>query len=199
MERPPGASKLPVRMAVALYSALLAVALLWRTGLYGEPLLFASEAAARAGLRPLRDAALGVAFALAAAGTSEVAERWTAWGRRLAAELARLVGPLTRGECLALALASGIGEEAFFRGALQPRVGLVAASVLFGLAHFPATRALRPWTAFALASGLALGLLFEATGNLLAPATAHILLNALGLHTLSTQQRLRQERGLTPL
>lgn len=36
---------------------------------------------------------------------------------------------------LLLPLAAGITEEIFFRGLLQPRVGLVASSLLFGLVH----------------------------------------------------------------
>ena len=181
--------RLPVGAALGLYAALFGAAVLWRTVLYGEPLLFADGAAARAGLHPFRDAALGAACAVAAAGASGLSESYTDWGRRLAAELSDLVGPLSRVECLALALASGIAEEAFFRGALQPRVGLVGASVLFGLAHLPATRGLRAWTALALASGFGLGFLFEATGSLVAPATAHVGVNAVGLWSLARKAK----------
>lgn len=184
-----------LRTALLFYGALLAAAVLWRSVLLGEPLLFASEEAARAGLHPVRDLALGAACAIGAAAASGLAERRTAWGRRLAAELARLVGPLSRSEAFGLALASGVAEEAFFRGALQPRVGLVAASVLFALAHAPATRALRPWPAFALAAGLGLGLLFEATGSLLAPVAAHVLVNALGLASLGAEAEHTAARG----
>ena len=80
---------------------------------------------------------------------------------------------------------SGFAEEAFFRGALQPRVGWLAASVLFGLAHFAPSRALLPWTGFAIVAGGILGGLYAATGNLLAPVLAHALVNALNLRWLS--------------
>jgi membrane protease YdiL (CAAX protease family) len=179
--------RLPIGAALGFYAALFGAAVLWRSVLCGEPLLFADAAAARAGLHPLRDGALGTVCALAASGASTGIESHTAWGRRLAAELRDLVGKLSRAECLALALASGVAEEAFFRGALQPRVGLVAASLLFGLVHLPATRGLRAWTALALASGFGLGLLFEATGSLVAPVTAHVVVNALGLWNLAGQ------------
>jgi membrane protease YdiL (CAAX protease family) len=78
-----------------------------------------------------------------------------------------------------------VAEEAFFRGALQPHVGLVAASLIFGLAHFAPRRDLLPWTAFSLGAGLLLGGLFEMTGNLLAPVAAHALINAVNLRFLS--------------
>jgi membrane protease YdiL (CAAX protease family) len=111
--------------------------------------------------------------------------RATRSGERLARALARLIGQRTLGECVALALVSGIGEEAFFRGALQPQLGLVGASLLFALAHFAPRRELLPWTAFSLAAGFALGWLFEATGNLVAPIVAHAVVNAINLRLLS--------------
>jgi membrane protease YdiL (CAAX protease family) len=39
------------------------------------------------------------------------------------------------GAAIVLGLCAGIGEEVLVRGALQPRVGLVAASLLFACAH----------------------------------------------------------------
>jgi membrane protease YdiL (CAAX protease family) len=43
-----------------------------------------------------------------------------------------LVGPLA---ALAVSLSAGIGEEVLFRGALQPRFGLVLTSLLFAVGH----------------------------------------------------------------
>jgi hypothetical protein len=56
--RPGSARRFPVRAALGLYAALFGAAVLWRTALCGERLLYASEEAARAGLHPLRDLAL---------------------------------------------------------------------------------------------------------------------------------------------
>jgi membrane protease YdiL (CAAX protease family) len=98
--------------------------------------------------------------------------------------LATALGPLGLKRALVLAVASGIAEEMFFRGALQPRVGLGIASVLFAAAHFLPRRILLPWTAFALIAGFILGGLFEWTGNLVAPVTAHIVVNAINLPLL---------------
>ena len=115
--------------------------------------------------------------------------RRTAWGDALARALAGLLGPLTRTQIVYLALASGVAEEAFFRGALQPRVGLVWASLLFGLAHLAPRRDLLPWTGFSIAAGFGLGLLFEATGNLIAPVVAHVTINAVNLDLLVREYR----------
>jgi membrane protease YdiL (CAAX protease family) len=113
--------------------------------------------------------------------------RRTAWGETLARALAGVLGRLSVSECIALALLSGVAEESFFRGALQPQVGLLAASTLFALAHFAPRRDLWPWTLCSFAAGLALGGLFAWTGNLVAPVVAHALVNAVNLRVLAVR------------
>jgi membrane protease YdiL (CAAX protease family) len=175
-----------VRLAAAFYGVLFAVALVWAL-LAGRSLLFADAQAAARGVAPLRDLAAGVATGLAAIALSAELTRRTAWGDRLARALAGVLGRLRVSECVALALLSGVAEEAFFRGALQPQVGLLAASLLFALAHFAPGRDLWPWTLCSLAAGLALGGLFAWTGNLVAPVVAHALINAVNLRVLSVR------------
>ena len=172
-----------VRLALVFYGGLLGVACAW-AWLAGRPLLFASPEAARRGGDPLLDTAAGALVGLATVLLSGWFTRRTRVGDELARALARLVGRRTTGECVALALASAIGEEAFFRGAMQPQLGLFATSALFALAHFVPRRDLLPWAAFSLVAGLALGLLFDATGNLVAPVAAHALVNGVNLRLL---------------
>jgi hypothetical protein len=173
-----------VRTAAVFYGVLLVAAVVWRSLWAGEPLLFTGPEAAARGVSWLRDVGVGAA---AAAGvivvSGELTER-VRWGRRLAERLAALIGRPSGGQIALLALSSGIAEEAFFRGALQPRVGLVAASLLFGLAHFAPRRELLPWTAFSVVAGFLLGGLFEATGNLVAPIVAHVGINGVNLTLL---------------
>ena len=173
-----------VRLAALFYAALLAAAgvVAWAAGL---PLLYASPAAAAAGLRPCADAAAGAGFGAAAIALSRLWTLHSASGERVARALARVVGRRSVAECAALALVSGVAEEAFFRGALQPLLGLPATSLLFALAHFAPRRELWPWTLFALAAGFGLGALFEWRGNLVAPVVAHALVNAVNLWLLS--------------
>jgi hypothetical protein len=180
--RPAGAGW--VRLALLFYGGMLAVAWLWRSGWEGQSLLYASPEAALRGVRWLPDVALGFVAGLGTVLVSDVFTRRSQMGRRLARTLAGALGPITRREGLLLALASGLGEEALFRGALQPVVGLLAASVLFGLVHFAPRRDLWPWSLFALAGGLGLGALFAGTGNLVAPFVAHATLNAVNLRKL---------------
>lgn len=185
---PPRAARASIELvpaALVFYGALLAAAVLWREVLRGEPLVYADAEAAAAGLDPLRDGALGAAAGLAVVGLSWVLTRTTGWGERLARALAGLLGRPGPGGIAVLAAASGIAEEAFFRGALQPRVGLVAASFAFGLVHFVPRREFLPWTGFSVAAGFLLGGLFEATGNLVAPIVAHALVNGVNLSLLA--------------
>jgi membrane protease YdiL (CAAX protease family) len=101
--------------------------------------------------------------------------------RRLMRELDEHLLPLFRHsstlELALVALAAGLGEEAFFRGAIQggvthisaPLVGLAVASVLFGLAHLITPT----YAVLAGLVGLYLGGLFLLTGNLLVPMVVH--------------------------
>ncbi len=175
-----------MRLALLFYGALFAAAALW-VELAGRSLLFASPEAASRGIDPARDLAAGLlAAGLVILLSRQFTER-SRWGEQLARALAAMLGRLSIRECAWLAVLSGVGEEAFFRGALQPQVGLVAASLLFGLAHIAPRRELLPWTLFSLAAGFLLGALFDATGNLVAPVVTHILVNAVNLRFLSVR------------
>ena len=173
-----------VRVGLYFYAAVMAAALIWRVGFCGEPIFFATAVDRAAGASPVQDLALGLLVGAAIVIVSFLSVVYTDWGSALAREMAATIGPLGTPNALLLAFASGLAEEMFFRGALQPRVGLVAASLLFACVHFIPRRALLPWTAFAGIAGFVLGGLFVWTGNLIAPVTAHILINAVNLPLL---------------
>jgi uncharacterized protein len=179
----PGRTPL-LRLAVIAYGLLTAIALAWNAWA-GRPWAYLDASAAARGVDWARDLALGLATAVAVIAVSHLITVRTRWGAALAEELARALGPLTLFECAALAGLSGFAEEAFFRGALQPRLGWLGASLVFGLAHFAPRRELWPWTGFALLAGGLLGALFEATGNLAAPIAAHAAINAVNLRLLT--------------
>ena len=183
--RPPGSI---VRMGLFFYGAMGIAALLWRMWTPGDSILYPSpEAAARAWSVP---AALGAGLAagLVALAISEGLTRWTALGKALSDLLAESLGPLDRANAWLLALASGLAEEMFFRGALQPKVGIIGASILFGAAHFLPRRELVLWSVFAVGMGLALGGLYEWTGHLAAPIAAHVVVNGINLPRLAARQ-----------
>ena len=128
---------------------------------------------------------LGASLGLVAVGLSELLTRFTALGEALADVLGEGLAGIGRADAILLAFASGIAEEMFFRGALQPAVGLFWASIAFGACHFLPRRELALWTVFAVAMGLAFGWLFEWTGQLVAPVAAHVVINGINLPRLA--------------
>lgn len=160
-----------LRLAVPFYFALLMVA-----ALVG---LVAGRNPFTLGNTPGLSLSLGSATASGTVFLSLIAYRFLPALRSLAGELGpRLVGGAGRGELVGLAVLSGVGEEALFRGALQPLIGLVPASLLFGLLHVGPDRRYLAWTLSAVVAGFLFGLLYRTTGGLLAPVVAHALHNA---------------------
>ncbi len=175
---PPGAL---VRAGVAFYAVLFGLGWFWCVVIRQRSLLVAPGGS----IHWVRDlAAGGIAAAIVIALSAALTER-TALGGALARALGAALGPLAVRDCVVLAAASGLGEEAVFRAALQPEVGLAIASVVFAAAHFVPRRDLWPWSVFALGAGLLLGGLYAATGNLVAPVVAHAGINAVNLRRLS--------------
>jgi membrane protease YdiL (CAAX protease family) len=183
-----------VRFGVLFYGAMALVAVIWRVGVYHEPMWTPGAAGGTGAADGLEgetarmgiwlELALGLAVAAAVVAGSYALTESTRWGRKLATAMAEPLSGLSVPDALLLASASGLAEEMFFRGALQPRAGLVVASLLFGALHFAPRRELLPWSAFAVVMGFVLGGLFEWTGSLLAPVVAHTAINAVNLPLL---------------
>ena len=163
-----------VSFAAVFYGFLAVAAAVW-CGLRGIKLpVF--------GPNPLAGLALGLATAAATVSLSLLAYRLIPITRKLAEELApALVDRADRSGLVLVAVFSGVGEEVFFRGAVQQEFGIVISSLAFGLAHVGPDRRYLLWTAWAVLAGVVFGLLFEGTGGLLAPVTAHVVHNAVTL------------------
>jgi len=172
-----------VRLAIPFYLAMAVAAWLWRGLVRGESLFGAPGAEAA---WPLADSLwLGLGLGLAVVAFSAA---WTAWspsGEALSRFLGETIGRIGLGQGAALAVASGFGEEMLFRGAIQPELGLLATSVLFGLMHLVPRWPLVLWAFYAIGIGLVFGLVFEWTGNLWAPIVAHTIVNGVNLPLLS--------------
>jgi hypothetical protein len=106
------------------------------------------------------------------------------WGRALEQELAKLIKNQKGWELPLLAIMSGFGEEVFFRGGMQPTLGITLTSIIFGLIHFPIKRELIAWPIFALLMGFFLGWQFEYTGSLVTPIITHTLINTIHLYRI---------------
>lgn len=121
---------------------------------------------------------MGGALALATVATTRALLKHAAWARELERELQPIIDPLSSTEVVLLAVVSGCAEELFFRGAMQPAIGLVATSVVFGIVHTGPKRVFVAWSLWAGVMGLLFGLIFELTGVLFGAVLAHVVINA---------------------
>lgn len=96
-----------------------------------------------------------------------------------------ILGKLSWFSVIVIALVSGIAEEVFFRGLLQPFLGITVTSIIFGVLHFPVKRVYFIWTVFAVAMGFLLGFLYEQTGSLVAAIITHVVVNMVNLFRIS--------------
>jgi hypothetical protein len=171
-----------MRLVLSFYGLMAVAAVVWRLAADGA--MPWSEGPTERVLPITWRVGSGVAAGLLLVWVSREFTARSEAGRALARELGRLVGPLGAVRASLLAAASGLGEELLFRGALQPRVGWLAATLLFAAAHFVPTPKLRSWALFALLAGALFGALFAWSGDLLAPVLAHALVNGLNLRWL---------------
>lgn len=87
----------------------------------------------------------------------------------------RIARSITVAGALGIAVVSSVSEEIFFRGFLQPRIGLLAQGVLFSLVHLNYVHVPELVVTFAL--GILFGILYRRTGSLWAPIAAHFTFN----------------------
>lgn len=185
-----------VRTALIFYGIMGCIALIWRMWTPGASILHPDGHVPAAG--DLGNALLlGIGVGLVSLVVSEVMTRSSRLGEALADALGEGLIGLGRGDAILLALASGTAEEMFFRGALQPAVGLVLASILFGACHFLPRRELLLWSVYAVVMGIAFGLLFEWTGHLIAPIAAHVVVNGVNLPRLAKRAEERRNETMS--
>lgn len=98
-----------------------------------------------------------------------------------------ILGHATLAEIASLSVLPGLGEELLFRGTIQPEIGLIGASLVFGILHSGFSRELLPYGAWATVVGAVLGGLYLATGSLWSCIVAHALVNAMGALWLRSQ------------
>ncbi|MGI8910713.1 MAG: CPBP family intramembrane glutamic endopeptidase [Rubrobacteraceae bacterium] len=174
-----------VRLAAIFYGSLVAAAALWN-GLRGRDFSLTGDST-------LVSLALGVLTAVCTVLLGLVVYRLAPVMREIADELApRLVDGVPVRDLMLLSLFSGVGEEAFFRGAVQPEFGILVASIVFGLVHIGPDRRYLAWTVWALFAGFLFGALYIVTGGILAPVVAHVSHNAA---TFVLWKRSRRGRG----
>lgn len=120
---------------------------------------------------------------------SNIITQKMSWAQKLEQLFVKLLTPMSLPMIMTLSLFSAIGEEIFFRGAIQNQFGIIASSLLFGLVHFPIEKTMIPWTLSATIMGFVLGGLYLYAGHLLAPITLHFVINGLNLWAIDQKNR----------
>jgi membrane protease YdiL (CAAX protease family) len=171
-----------VRWTVLVYGGLLLASVIWGA-FRGQALIFWPREA------PL-PALLGLPLGLALAGLVIAFSYWSIRTlplmRELGKEFKALLGPMRHRDILIVSACSSIGEEAFFRGAMQPSAGLLVTGLVFGLLHFGPIGRFSVWTLSALVMGFALGGIYWLTGDLVGVTVAHFVVNYANLHLIRT-------------
>jgi membrane protease YdiL (CAAX protease family) len=172
-----------------------AVAIIHQEGVIGVIALIGLSLRAEGilgGLAPRGSLAAG-AFAGLAAGAICAAGLWALRRLPALADLEQWQRQMVRNwsvtDAAAVAVFSGLAEEALIRALLQPVIGLLPAALLFAALHVVPDRRLWLWPVLACALGAGLGMIFE-FGGYPAAAAAHIAINAFALLRL---QRAAEE------
>jgi membrane protease YdiL (CAAX protease family) len=133
------------------------------------------------------------------AAVTVILSRWASarfeWASALDEAMRKALGARTLPQIVWMALASGVGEEWLFRGALQPLIarwldspvaGCLLVALLFGVMHIgQPLRVYWPWTVMACVMGVVLGGVTLVSGSFIAAVVAHMLINAVNLRALT--------------
>ena len=137
---------------------------------------------------------LGVGVGLVIVFLSQLSYFLFQWSKNLEKQLLQAMGHLSPEQAVLLAFYSSVGEEFFFRGALQNAIGWIPSAILFGCLHIvtfeegPAWQVLL-WPSFAVLMGLLLGWMTLHTGGLLAPILCHFVVNCLNLRFMLRRRK----------
>ena len=133
------------------------------------------------------DLPIGIAAGLAVVGISILLARRFAWTRRLEAEFGWILGAQKTWEIVWIAILSGCAEEYLFRGALQQKFGILVATLVFAVIHWPLNPNFLPWPFVAGVIGLGLGGLAIWTQSLVAPVAAHVVINLINFKRITAR------------
>jgi len=187
------------RVAVAYLAAsasAITVALLWRGSspfnYAGEPWLSLPGL-----LSHVYSLVIGLALGALVAFSTRVFVARYAWARNLHSELRPVARDLSAAGIVAVAAFSALGEELWFRGILEPWLGLWVQAAVFGIVHAQLRGPSRwAWISWATVMGLAFGATFQLTGSLAGPIAAHALINCLNLSYLKSHDPEPRRRPL---
>jgi membrane protease YdiL (CAAX protease family) len=173
-------------LLILLYAGMAAAGWLGSLALGHNPFAFSSPGwlGMHGVASALSSAGIGVCLGAVTVGATREIVRRASWGRALHQALRPAVGRASDATLIAVALASALGEEIFFRGLLVPIVGVVLSALLFGALHQVRGPGRWAWMGWATVMGLLFGAVFAATGSLAGPLAAHAMINAANLRFL---------------
>jgi membrane protease YdiL (CAAX protease family) len=179
-----------LKVAAFFYSSLAVSALIWvyaANGSWQDLIYHPDKMMTGQSLiaELLTGGSAGVAFGLGMAKLSKYLVYNFAWAKGMHIEFRGILGPLRNTDVTAFAAFSALGEELFFRGALQTSLGIIISSLIFGLLHIGPSKKFIPWPFQAVAMGFAFGGLFWLTGTIIAPVMAHFVINYQNLHFIN--------------
>lgn len=177
---PPANASRMAGLSVLIYAGFALAGWAW-LALRDRTSIIAGSALGEAGA--VASLALGTGLGVLGAGLAALAARYLGPWRLLEQGLAVLIGPLTERQILVVAMTSGVGEEFFFRGAMQDALGPWWTALLFAAMHV-GPGPLLLWPAVAGLIGLVFGQMVAAGSGLLAVSVAHALLNYLSLRRM---------------
>lgn len=191
---------LSVRVVLLTYGALLVVAIGWGWLTHGPNVFFLPASETLAATRVLQipgvpdwafryggAAAVGLALGLLVVGASRLGVRYSQGLRAMQEAFASTLGEMSVAQIWAAAVASAVAEEALFRGAMLPTIGIWWSSAVFGILHTPMDRRMRLWPVMAFVMGVGFALSAMTFGHLLAPMVAHFTINFLNLKEISRE------------
>jgi membrane protease YdiL (CAAX protease family) len=180
---------------LAASASAVAIAALWDGGspfIYEDPWL-KLPALASHGLSTV----IGLSFGGLVAFSTRVFVTRYAWARNLHRELRPVARDLSALGIVLIAAFSALGEELWFRGLLQPWVGVWLQALAFGIVHSQLRGPSRwAWIIWATIMGLCFGATFALTGSLAGPIAAHALINCLNLNYLKSHDPEPRRRAL---
>jgi membrane protease YdiL (CAAX protease family) len=181
---------------VLAYGSLGALGAMLALALGGDPLAVAAWMGLGGVTSAIVSIALGAFVAVITIALTRALVPRAGWARELHGNLRPVVHGADDATLLLMAVASGVGEELFFRGLLTPLVGVWLSSAAFGLLHQMRGKARWAWALWATIMGLVFATLFKLTGHLAGPIAAHVAINSANLRYLRDTNPAPKSRHL---
>ena len=176
-DQPP---RLPIAFVIVLLSGIFVLAaVVWLAVMDRSDAL---PALAIGEFGPFVSLGVGAAVGFTLSFLIWVLSRYLRSFRELEARLFSLVGEQSESEIVAISVSSAVGEEVFFRGALQVFVGPYFAALVFGILY--SGPGVFGWGIAVTLMGLLFGVMVDQGLGLLSVTVAHALTNFISLRRM---------------